>query len=50
MVSLAYLKKKYEEDITKKNLEGAVGFTFDDLISQFTPEQIKGVEVDGKKK
>lgn len=46
MVSLSYIKKKYEEDITKKNLENAVGYTFDDLISQFTRDQIQGLDIE----
>lgn len=46
MVSLAYMKKKYEMDITKKKIKGAVGYTFDDLISQFTRTQIKGLDIE----
>ena len=45
-VSLAKLKKDFEEDVTKKDLDDAVGFTFDDLINKFDREQIKGVDVE----
>lgn len=46
MVSLEYIKRKFEEDITKKNLQDAVGFTFDDLITQFSRDQIQGLDVE----
>jgi hypothetical protein len=46
MVSLGTLKRMYESDIEKKGLEGAVGFTFDDLINTFKPTQVQGIKLD----
>lgn len=44
-ISLADVKRTYEMDITKKGLDGAMGFTFKDLAATLKPEQIRGVDV-----
>ena len=46
MISLARLKQVFEDTITKKKLEDAIGFTFDDLLNSFEKDQIKGLDVD----
>ncbi len=46
MISLGKLKKVFEENVTKKNLDDAIGFTFDDLINQFSRDQIQGIDID----
>jgi len=45
-VDLSTLKRVYEMDITKKGLEGAVGYTFDDLINSFKNSQIRGLDLE----
>lgn len=45
-VSLAFLKKTYESTIEKKNIDGAVGFTFNDLLASFESKLIKGMKAD----
>ena len=45
-IELGYLKRTYEMDISKKGLEGAVGYTFDDFINTFKPNQVKGIDLE----
>jgi len=46
MVTLERLKMIYEGDIEKKGSETSFGFTFDDLINSFKPNQIQGIDVE----
>ena len=49
MKNLEYIKKKFEEDVTKKNLSNAVGFTFDDIVNTFTKDMIHYENIDKSK-
>ena len=46
MISLKNLKRIQEQDVTKKGLDDAVGYTFDNLINTFSPGQIQGIDVE----
>jgi hypothetical protein len=46
MVTLDSLKWIYESDIEKKGSSESFGFSFDDLINTFKPEQVKGVKIE----
>ena len=45
-ISLFDLKRIFEIDITKKGLESRMGYTFDDLVSMFKPNQVQGIEIE----
>lgn len=45
-ISLAKLKKDFESDVTKKNLDDAIGFNFEDLINKFERDQIEGLDIE----
>lgn len=45
-VSLFDMKRIFEEDIEKKNLEDAVGFEFSDFANMFDRDQIKGMDIE----
>ena len=46
MITIEELKRKFEDLVTKHKIDQAVGFTFDDLIQQFTRDQIIGLDIE----
>jgi len=46
IISLDKLKMIYEDDIKKKGSPQSFGFTFDDLINTFKPNQIQGIDIE----
>lgn len=40
MIELDYIKRKFEDEVTKKKMNDAIGFTFDDLVNNFNMNMI----------
>lgn len=45
-ITLEKLKWFYEKEITKKKIENAVGYTFEDFVNAFAKDQIRGMDIE----